>query len=173
MHDFRPVSPDEANGIRKILQQATRRERSQDFLDGFPWESTCWFQASLGEGEVESLYLFWDGMAWNEPNTPSLRTVRAGLDGFRRMYRERPEHWTCHLNEIRDKLGKHAWTSLEEPFPILIATSTRGPFIILDGNHRAVAALWDVLEISSYTGLPSRVWVGLSPDMSRFRSING
>jgi hypothetical protein len=172
LNDFRPATDDEIGGILKELCQATQRPESSGFLSGFPWTSTEWFQARLEEGDFGDLFLFWYAEAWDEKDIPSCRTLRAGLDSFREMHKKCPNYWTDHLREILKKRTCHN-REPEEPFLILVASNKRGPFMILDGNHRAVAILWNATESSSNTSIPSQVWVGLSPDMSQYRSFGG
>ena len=169
MDGFRQVTDDEMGRILKEFCQATQRPMSGNFLDRFPWRSTEWFQARLEEGDFEDLFLYWYGEAWNEPNIRYCRTLHAGVDRFREMQDNHSDYCTDHVRGI---LKKRDWHAPEETFLILAASSTKGPFMILDGNHRAVA-LWNAAENSPSASLPSLAWVGISPEMPSYRSFGG
>jgi hypothetical protein len=52
---------------------------------------------------------------------------------------------------------------------IVVARDVQGPFMILDGNHRAVAAQWYATESGTQDALPRHAWMGLSPSMGDYR----
>ncbi len=167
LKDFKPASGCEKEKIRKTLNDATTHAESTDLLYGFPWKSTRWFLATLEEGDLEGLNLFWDGGAWGERGNRRRRTLSEGLRGFVKLSERSPDQWGAHLCEIigkRGNLGRNA-----EPFLILTGMDESGPFVILDGNHRAVALLWNGRERGSRENWPTQVWVGLSPEMPKYR----
>ena len=51
---------------------------------------------------------------------------------------------------------------------IVVARDPQGPLMILDGNHRAVAAQWWATESGGQEHIPQHAWMGLSPDMGDY-----
>ena len=122
--------------------------------------------------DLENVYLFWDGTAWGEGSTLP-RRLKQGTETFRAMvgniYQPNFEHMTDIL-KARDRY--RAGYEEQETFLILIAQNFNGPFLILDGNHRAVAGLWWHYESGKTTHLPKTAWIGISDWMKDYRYYN-
>ena len=150
------------------LAEARKRPRSEDFLNGFPWTSVCWYTVeALGIAELEQLFLFWDGSAWGESVARPPRRLRQGAEDFARVAGDIRTPNIDHLVDIlrhRDRYRTGAWT--DETFLIAIGHNEHSPLMILDGNHRAVAALWCAMESGQQAHLPHTAWLGLSSNMA-------
>jgi hypothetical protein len=179
--------------VRCTLNKAKERNYSGDFLDpcplnegnGFPWPSVSWYKVDgLEIAEFEKLYLFWDGVAWGDEGQP--RQLKRGVEDFKRIapdivsiechilkskYSYRPNY--THIVDIWKRLhqprvevpkGKKPWLILVRQ------TQRRGsPLMILDGNHRAVTALWSADDTGDRSSLPRTAWLGQSSDMDSYR----
>lgn len=152
------------------LENAKRRYKSADFLDGFPWESVKWYRADLEYSELENLFLFWDGSAWGESPQKLPRKLKDGVNAFARIESDPRQANKVHLREIKGWLRKYeaGETRNDEPFLILGGIDQNRQLIILDGNHRVSAALWWAIRSGDRTRLPLKAWVGLSPDMIKY-----
>lgn len=62
----------------------------------------------------------------------------------------------------------HASHTDDKPFLIVVTRDTQGSLMILDGNHRAVAAQWWTTESGGQEHLPQHAWMGLAPDMGDY-----
>ena len=153
------------------LADARKRPQDADFLEGFPWLSVTWYKVEqLEVAEFEHLYLVWDGVAWGKPGELP-RRLKAGTKEFMDLVAEnigRPHfgHMTAIL-EQRDVY--RAGQTDAKPFLIVVARDVQGPFMILEGNHRAVAAQWCATESGKQGSVPHHAWMGLSPHMGDYR----
>jgi hypothetical protein len=154
------------------LAEARKPPQSADFLEGFPWLSVTWYKVEqLDVAEFEHLYLSWEGGGvWGTPGALP-RQLKAGAQELMEMVTEnigRP-----HFGHLRDILGQRdvyrAGHADAKPFLIVVARDVQGPFMILDGNHRAVAAQWYATESGTQDALPRHAWMGLSPSMGDYR----
>jgi hypothetical protein len=152
------------------LAEARKRPQSENFLEGFPWLSVIWYKVEeLAVPEFENLYLFWDGVAWgNKEELP--RRLKQGTKDFMDMVADnigRPHFG--HMQAILEQRDVYrAGPTDDKPFLIVVARDTQGPFMILDGNHRAVAAQWCATESGGQEHIPQYAWMGLSPDMGDY-----
>ena len=168
MRNFRSATITEINEIHATLHRATERPNSRNFLEGFPWTSTEWFLAELEKGDFESFLLFWDNSAWKQSSSDRYRRLDTGLKDFIKDKEQDPNQWNGHLREILDK---RTWPASGHIYLVLIGANTIGPFMIIDGNHRAVATLWNIWELGSHNSLPTHAWLGVSPEVSNYRSF--
>lgn len=153
------------------LAEARQRPQNADFLEGFPWLSVIWHKVEqLDVAEFEHLYLLWDGVAWGKPGELP-RRLKEGTQEFMDMVAEnigRP-----HFGHLRDILEQRdayrAGQTDAKPFLIVVARDVQGPFLLLDGNHRAVAAQWCATESGKQDAVPHHAWMGLSPRMGDYR----
>lgn len=172
MHIVRQANDEEFFGIIKTLCAATERPHSESFLARFPWTSTTWRLAEFENDDLENLFLFWDGSAWGEDPKKPPRRLKQGVKDFMAFAGDITKPNYQHYVEIlklRDdfrtgyKLTRHP--------ELIVIGDNHGPnssFMILDGNHRAVAALWWAYEKESREHLPHQLWLGLSPQMSHY-----
>ena len=155
--------------ILDVLEDAKSRKYSKNFLDDFPSDSTNWFNCKINKANLGNLYLFWDGIAWREPDILTPRKVKHGVIDFKKINYDAKLMNTTQLNEIIN-LKKNIETSNfqnSEPFPILIGLDKGSPLLILDGNHR-LAALWWAARKNNQINLNISVWIGFSPDMIKY-----
>jgi hypothetical protein len=153
------------------LAEARKRPQSADFLEGFPWLSVTWYKVEqLDVAEFEHLYLCWDGVAWGKPGELP-RRLKDGTQEFMDLVAE--NIGKPHFGHMRDILEQRdvyrAGHADEKPFLIIVARDVQGPFMILDGNHRAVAAQWCAAESGTQDSVPHHAWMGLSPSMGDYR----
>jgi len=154
------------------LAEARKRPQCEDFLEGFPWLSMPWYKVEkLTVTEFEALYLCWDGMAWGKQEALP-RRLKQGTQEFMDLvtaHRERPHFG--HMQAILEQrdVYRSGYTD-DKPFLIVVARDTAGPFMMLEGNHRAVAAQWWAIESGQQAHLPRYAWMGLSPDMGVYPS---
>ncbi len=162
-----PATDNDIRWITDELENGKKRPQSADFLDSFPWGTVSWFRAVLEYAELENLFLFWDGSAWGMPS-PLPRTLRDGVITFTQIALQQPNN--VHLNQIQAWLKRCETGELQHNEPILIlgGQDQQSPLMILDGNHRAVAALWWSMESGDQSQIPLNAWVGLSPDMIHY-----
>ena len=162
------ATENDIRGITEELERAKQRPQSGDFLEGFPWETVKWSRAVLEYAEFENLFLFWDGSAWGIPS-PLPRTLRDGVIAFAQIASQQPNN--IHLGQIQAWLQKCKTGELRhnEPLFILGGQDEHSRLLILDGNHRAAAVLWWFMQSGGHSQLPLNAWVGLSPDMVRYR----
>ena len=156
--------------ILDVLNEAKKVRNSENFLCGFPDESTKWFMCELKVTFLGDLYLFWDGKAWEEPEKKTPRRVKQGVKDFKRIKIDSKPTNTNHLNKIiklKKKIESSNFQNLE-PFPILVGLNKGSPILILDGNHR-LAALWWATPKRSRSKLDIKFWVGFSLDMKRYK----
>ena len=161
---------DEVGAVIYILCEARKRPHSGDFLKRFPWTSIKWYMVELEDSDLENLFLFWDGTAWGESGQIPPRTLHYGVEDFRRIASDtlKPNH--DHFVDIlrcRDRY-RAGESQTEEPFLILAGVDDRYPLLIIDGNHRAVAALWWARESGNRDQLPRTAWLALSPHMVEY-----
>jgi hypothetical protein len=141
-----------------ILSDARKRLHSDNFLsetcpnkgDGFPWKKVQWYKADINYHDLENLYLFWDGIAWGEGRTPPRRLSQGtkefmGMEG--NIYKPNFEHISDILNKRDSYRAEHLDLDPKRKgemrrYLILVAQNFTSPFMILDGNHRAIAGLW-------------------------------
>ncbi|HEY5869130.1 MAG TPA: hypothetical protein VI542_26790 [Candidatus Tectomicrobia bacterium] len=147
----------EVGEIIFTLSDARKRLHSDNFLnetcpgkgDGFPWSKIKWYKANTNHQDLENLYLFWNGVAWGEGDTPP-RRLKQGTKEFMDMngniYKPNFEHISDILNKRDSYRAGHQDQDSKggkRRFLILVARNFNdSPFMILDGNHRAVAGLW-------------------------------
>ena len=154
------------------LADARKRPQHDDFLEGFPWLSMTWYKVEkLAVSEFENLYLCWDGVAWgNKEELP--RRLKQGTKDFMDLVADdigRPHFG--HMQAILEQRDVYrAGHTDDKPFLIVVARDTEGPCMILDGNHRAVAAQWWAIESGRQEHLPRHAWMWLSPDMGAYPS---
>jgi len=152
------------------LENAKKRYKSADFLDGFPRESVKWYSTDLECTQLENLFLFWDGSAWGESPHELPRRLKDGVEAFARIENDPGESDNAHLNKVKSLLQK--WEAGEirndKAFLILGGIDQDARMIILDGNHRVSAALWWAIRSRDRTRLPLRIWLGLSPEMINY-----
>ena len=165
-----PATDKQIEWIRSKLESAKNRLKSGDFLHGFPWESTIWYGCDLEHSELERLFLFWDGEAWDESPTKLPRRLWEGVSGFMQIESDPKRLNTDHLNEIIVWLKRYEKSEIHdsEPFLILAGIDKNNPLLILDGNHRVSAALWWADKNKDRSKIPQKAWIGLSPDMVRY-----
>jgi hypothetical protein len=157
--------------ILLTLAEARKRTQHGEFFEGFPWLSVTWYKVeTLEVAEFEHLYLCWDGMVWGTPGALP-RQLKDGTQAFMDLVAEnigRP-----HFGHLRDILEQRdvyrAGQTDEKPFLIIVARDVQGPFMILEGNHRAVAAQWCATESGMQDAVPRHAWMGLSPHMGDYR----
>ena len=154
------------------LADARKRPQRADFLEGFPWLSVTWYKVEMLEvAEFEHLYLCWDGVAWGKPGELP-RRLKDGTQEFMDMGAEhiaRPHFgYLQDILEQRD-LYRAGHADEKKPFLIVVARDVQGPFMILEGNHRAVAAQWCATESGKQDSIPRHAWMGLSPRMGDYR----
>ena len=154
------------------LAEARKRPQSEHFLEGFPWLSITWYKVEkLQVSEFENLYLLWDGVAWGQQDALP-RRLKQGTNDFVDLvadHRGRPHFG--HMQAILEQRdGYRAGQTDDKPFLIVVARDTQGPFLLLDGNHRAVAAQWWTTESGGQNHRPQHAWMGLSPDMGAYAS---
>ncbi len=154
------------------LADARKGPQRDDFLEGFPWLSMTWYKVEkLAVSEFEDLYLCWDGVAWgNKEELP--RRLKQGTKDFMDLVADdigRPHFG--HMQAILEQRDVYrAGHTDDKPFLIVVARDTEGPWMILDGNHRAVAAQWWAIESGRQEHLPRHAWMGVSPDMGAYPS---
>ena len=153
------------------LAEARKPPQSADFLEGFPWLSVTWYKVEkLDVAEFAHLYLCWDGVVWGKPGALP-RQLKEGTQEFMDMVAEnigRPHFG--HLRAILDHHDSYRTGQIDDkPFLIVVARDVQGPFMILDGNHRAVAAQWCATESGKQDAVPRHAWMGLSPSMCDYR----
>jgi hypothetical protein len=158
---------------RILLTLAEARQRPQHgaFLEGFPWLSVTWYKVEqLDVTEFAHLYLCWDGMAWGQPGALP-RRLKDGTQAFMDLVAENIS--TPHFGHLRDVLEQRdlyrAGQTDAKPFLIIVARDGQGPFMLLEGNHRAVAAQWCATESGTPDAVPRHAWMGLSPHMGDYR----
>jgi len=152
------------------LEKAKKRPSSKNFLYRFPFKSTKWFKCDLTKAHLGDLYLFWDGIAWGEPEKRTPRKVKQGVIDFKQIKIDSKPTNTNHLDEIINLKKKIETSSFQnsEPFPILVGLHQDSPLMILDGNHR-LAALWWASQKRSHSNLKLKFWVGFSLDMENYK----
>lgn len=168
-----PASDDDIKGICLTLHDATNRPKSSDFLDGFPCATVNWYRGSIDEHFLlkRNIYLFWDRMAWDD-DYPLVRSLQKGAEDFMMLDENRDNRGLnqCvieHINGIKTFVEDFKTTGInlnQTDFLILVANNDSGPFLIVDGNHRAAAMLW-CLHNSVKLDLPKNVWLGTCDDM--------
>ena len=126
-----------------------------------------WYGAELEHGELENLFLFWDGSAWSESPHKLPRRLINGVADFMRIENDPTQSSNVHLNQIKEWLNKYEADEIRsnETFLILGGIDQNSSLIILDGNHRISAALWQATRSKDRSQLPQKAWIGLSPDM--------
>ena len=156
--------------ILEVLEDAKSRKYSKNFLDEFPIDSTKWFNCKINKAILGNLYLFWDGKAWRQPKILTSRKVKYGVIDFKKIKYDPKQTNPSHLNEIIDLKKKIETSNFQnsEPFPILVGLDKSGPLLILDGNHR-LAALWWASTENNQINLDINIWLGISPDISKYK----
>jgi hypothetical protein len=154
------------------LADARKRLQRDDFLEGFPWLSMTWYKVEkLAVAELEALYLCWDGVAWGSKEELP-RQLKQGTKDFMDLVADhigRPHFG--HMQAILEQRDVYrAGQTDDKPFLIVVARDTEGPWMILHGNHRAVAAQWWAIESGRQEHLPRHAWMGVSPDMGAYPS---
>ena len=162
-----PATNPQIKMILHELECAKERTDSSDFLVGFPLENTIWYSCKLEYNELESLFLFWDGNAWGEDVSIPPRRLDEGVLAFMQIANESSQPNNVHLNQIKDWLNKYEESEIQntESFLILGGLDEKSPLLILDGNHRASAALWWAIKNGDRSKLPENAWIGLSQKM--------
>lgn len=154
--------------IIRTLYDATQRRNSENFLNGFPWATVFWHLATFEKEDFEELFLFWDGSAWGESSNIPPRRLKEGTRRFMSFVGDISKPNFEHFVDIL-RWRDHFRSGREMPGKLIIVGEgerLKGRFMILDGNHRAVAALWWVYEANRRNHLPMDAWLGLSPQMS-------
>lgn len=126
-----------------------------------------WYGAELEHGELENIFLFWDGSAWGESPHQLPRRLIHGVADFMRIENDPTQSNNVHLDQIKEWLNKYEAGDIRsnETFLILGGIDQNNSLIILDGNHRISAALWQATRSKDRSRLPRKAWIGLSPDM--------
>jgi len=159
----------EIQRILDVLDNAKKRLSSENFLVGFPIESTKWFKCRLKETNLGDLYLFWDGIAWDESGDVPPRILKDGVKDFKRIgnnpIHDNPEI----LNDIFKRMNQLKLGEMPsgETFPILVSNNESNPLLILDGNHRLAAFWWKNFKIDR-KAIDRIFWIGYSPDMKDY-----
>ena len=159
----------EISWIVNELELSKKRPKSGDFLEGFPWESIRWWKATLEDEEFENLFFFWDGIAWGKSSHLSY-TLKDGVLVFSQISNTPAGLRNVHLDQINGWLEKYRNKTFQnnDTFLILGGLDQNSSLMILDGNHRAAAALWWAMECDDRNHIPSNAWVGLSPEMINY-----
>ena len=138
-----------------VRDNSLRREflfgRREPLLARLP-DSTEWHFGSLDEQELEGLYVIRND-DWGE--------ICPGYQLGKVCYPEGCSEKT--RKKIKDILATVARPEFDRTI-ILIGTNARGPFTILDGNHRAVAMVLAVKN-GGLSGIRIPAFLGLSPMM--------
>jgi hypothetical protein len=156
------------NWITLELENSKKRPKSGDFLDGFPWKSVTWHKATLEYNEFENLYLFWSGSAWEKVRPP--HKLKDGVMAFIQLDKDESHLANVHLIQIHDWLKRYeaGIVHSNQPFLILAGLHSNSRLIILDGNHRAAAALWWATQSGDSSKIPLSAWLGFSPNMGDY-----
>ncbi len=166
---LKPAADNEIERVVEELERGKSRPKSGDFLHGFPWKSTRWYQAVLEYTEFENLFLFWTGSAWDEIGHMLPRRLKDGVASFVRIDLLQSDN--IHLKEVKHWLSKCEVGEFRysDPFFILGGQDQDSRLVILDGNHRAVAILWWMSRGENWGKTPLVGWLGLSPDMGEYQ----
>lgn len=172
MGPFQTVNDEQFAYIAFTLSDARKRPYSSDFLNSFPWTSIQWYTANINSDELKNFYLFWDGTAWGQGPTPPRRLLQ-GTQDFMKMAGDFSKPNFEHFIDIlkwRDRY--RCGYNDERPFLILVSSGVDGPFMILDGNHRAVAGVWWAIESQQWQHMPQLIYVGISGAMTSYPFYN-
>lgn len=150
------------------LMKAKDEPKSHDFLTGFPWQSIIWYWAEISTSDLAKIHIFWDGSAWGEQNSLHPRNLQKGTKDFQILQQDALKPDPVHFMKVlQHRLSfvndRHEVTANE--LMILGGQSIDMPSIILDGNHRAIAALWSEDFTGKATGYLKNAWVGVSPEI--------
>ena len=142
------------NGLRRTLL---------DIRHGSLWrelpESTKWFAVRIDASNLHRLRVF-PRAQWRKLATGDFG-IRQVLDKIQEEHHRGKATGSFHekIDDIQDKLERDSIGGAV----LLIGSSESGPFTILDGNHRVVAA-----ALSSPEGLERfKFYCGLSPQMDQ------
>lgn len=167
---LREATTTEIEQIWDVLENAKGRPKSGDFLNGFPLHSTAWYSMELEDGQVENVFLFWDGSAWDESLSVHPRRLKVGVEDFIKLDKagkqvQRPQ--LGDIREIKRKMRSGEFRHVES-FLILASYNFDSSLVVLDGNHRIVAAFWCTVEANDWRYIPRTAWLGVSPNMSSY-----
>jgi O-antigen/teichoic acid export membrane protein len=124
-------------------------------------EGTEWFEAEIGSADLRRIRVF-PRAHWRKLAVGDFSITQVAQRVADERYRDRaPEVFRAKIEELRDRLQKDA-TAVAGAV-LLIGLTESGPFTILDGNHRLLAAMLASPEAVDRL----RFFCGLSPQMAQ------
>lgn len=124
-------------------------------------ESTEWFEAEIRLADLERIRVF-PRAHWRKLALGDFSITQVAERIMDERYRERtPQAFRAKIEDLRDHLQED--DSAIAGAVLLIGLNERGPFTILDGNHRLLAAMLATPEALDRL----RFFCGLSPKMAQ------
>lgn len=129
---------------------AGNRERPNSDVWGKLPEGVAWYRATIGRHDIQNLYVIGSGDWKAVYDSYKLTDIAADTSSEADKYNHRKK---IHALQERLSAGEEF-----EP-AILVSDSKQGPFVIIDGNHRAVASC----RLGRLVNM--RIFIGIHPHM--------
>jgi len=152
------LDPDLSNKTSNKARKTLLVEGSRNILQGFPWESTDWWQIAIEtREELSNLYTIF-GATWLA-FTDGRRRLELAADFIASLPQTHDPH--KHTSEIQAKM--RAGEKIEPGILVTSAADLSQPLAILEGNVRSIAFF-----LSDDTTYPLNYYVGISEKVSNW-----